>query len=113
MSHAPMIKTNATVEIIATVRFKLWIDQNVIDHSGEYSLEAIAQEHLADHVNDHPDIQADIESVDHTQVLDTGPFVEEAVECPACRTFYFEKQEVRHIEEHDVCKSCPIPELEE
>ena len=113
MSHAPMKKTNTTVKITATVAFKLWIDQNVIDHSGEYSLEAIAQEHLAEHINDHPDIKANIESIDYTEVSDPGLFVEEAVQRPACHTFYFEKKEVNHISEWDVCSGCPTPEYEQ
>jgi len=110
MSHAPMIRTSATVEVIATIRFKIWVDQYMIDESGELTLGDVAQEHLSLHINDHLTIQADIESVDHTRVLDEGPFVEDALECPECETSYFEKQEVQHIEEHDVCTSCPVPE---
>jgi hypothetical protein len=81
--------------------------------SGELTLGDVAREHLSLHINDHLTIQADIESIDHAKVLDPGPFVEEAVQCPACHTFYFEKKEVNHISEWDVCSGCPIPELEE
>ena len=72
--------------------------------------EAIAQEYLSLHVNDHLTIQADIESVDRTSVLDEAPFEEEAVECPECETYYFATREVQPIEDHDACTHCPIPE---
>ena len=105
-----MSRPDAIVEITATIRFKVWVDRYMIDESSEYTLEAIAQEYLSLHVNDHLTIQADIESVDRTRVLDAGPFEEEAVECPECETYYFETREVQHIDEHDVCTQCPIPE---
>jgi len=107
-----MSRPDAIVEMTATIRFRVWVDRDMIDESGEYTLEAIAQEYLSLHVNDHLTIQADIERVDRTSVLDAGPFEEEAVECPERETYYFETREVQHIEEHDVCGSCPIPELE-
>ena len=43
-------------------------------------------------------------------MLDAGPFEEEAVECPECETYYFETREVQHIDDHDACTHCPIPE---
>ena len=111
--HAPMNKTNATVEITATIRFKIWVDRDMIDESGEYTLEAVAQEYLSLHVNDNLTIQADIESVEGTQVLDQGPFEPEAVECSSCGTCYFEREEAEYISEYDVCRACPVPDWEE
>ena len=65
------------VEVTATVRFKIWVDQNMIDESGSDTLSEIAEEYLSLHVNDHPDIQADIETVDNKQIVSEGSFVDE------------------------------------
>jgi len=106
MSHAPVIKTRAVVEITATVRFKIWVDKHMLEETD------VAHEYLLLHVNDHPDIQADVEAVDNKQVLDRGPFEEEAAVCDSCGTQYFDTREARHIDEHEVCTGCPIPENE-
>ena len=111
--HTPINKTNAIVEIIATIRFKIWVDRDMIDQSGEYTLEAIAQEYLSLHVNDFPTMQADIESVDSAKVLDEGPYELEAVECSSCGACYFERSEVEYIAEYGVCRLCPDPKQEE
>ena len=107
-----MNRRDAIVEITATIRFKIWVDRDMIDESGEYTLEEIAKEYLSLHVNDFPTMQADIESVDSAKVLDEGPFEPEAVECSSCGTCYFERNEAKYISEHGVCRACPVPDWE-
>lgn len=110
----PYHRTNdAVVEITSTVRFKVWVNQDMIDSSGEYSLEGIASEYLGLHVNDHPTIQADMVGNEAVQVLSTGDFVTEAVMCATCGSFYFKAADVDFINEHSACRECPEPELEE
>ena len=101
------------VEITATVRFKIWVDQNMIDESGSDTLTEIAEEYLSLHVNDHPDIQADIETVDNKKIVSEGSFLDEPETCPVCGAAFFEKGDIDFIERFGACKMCPVPEDEE
>lgn len=100
------------MEITAEVRFKIWVDRAMIDSSGGETIPEVAAEFLSLHVNDHPTMQADIETTLHTQVLDVGGYIEEPVICPVCEALFFLAHDADYIDRHGHCDMCPDPAQE-
>ena len=99
----------AYVEVVATVRIRVALDDEskITEHG---SLKEAAQELVSDLIYLLPATKAEIESYDHTEVLEEGDFAD-PVMCPHCGGWYALKREVGRINEHGVC--CFRPDEEE
>jgi hypothetical protein len=103
------------VELVGTVRLTVEVrEADLIGEAG--GLVEAAQWMVGDELDRHfsgfGPINAEMETWDHGEVLDYGPY-RDPVKCPICGSVYAEEQEIEYIREHGACLTCPAPELEE
>jgi hypothetical protein len=103
------------VELVGTLRFTVEVrEADLIGEAGGL-VEAgqwMVGDELDRHFSGFGPIIAEVESWDHSEVLDYGTH-RDPVRCPICGGVYVAEREIEYIREHSTCRACPDPELEE